>query len=62
MQTQLYKIISFILLSYTSIATPAISASNSVTSYEISGTSVTLSCISTSDSSGTGTYVWNLGG
>ena len=27
-----------------------------------SGTSVTLSCVSTSDSSGSGAYVWNLGG
>ena len=44
------------------VATPAISASNSVTSYEISGTSVTLSCVSTSDSGGSGSYVWNLGG
>ena len=44
------------------VATPAISASNSATSYEISGTSVTLTCSSTSDPSGSGTYEWKLGG
>ena len=43
-------------------ATPVISASNSATDYEIDGTSVTLSCVSTSDSGGFGAYVWNLGG
>ena len=45
-----------------SVATPSISASNSATSYEISGTAVTLTCMSTSDSGGVGVYVWKFGG
>ena len=53
---------SFLLYCYTSVATPTISASNGVISYEISGTSVTLTCESTSDSTGSGTYVWELDG
>ena len=44
------------------VATPAIYASNSAISYEISGVSVTLSCVSTSDSGGSGVYVWKLDG
>ena len=44
-----------------SVATPQITASDSATSYEISGTAVTLTCTSYSDSSGTGAYVWKLG-
>ena len=59
---QLNIFFSSFLLCYTSVATPTISASNGVTSYEISGTSVTLTCESTSDSTGSGTYVWELAG
>ena len=44
------------------LQTPVISASNSATTYEILGTSVTLTCESTSDSTGSGTYQWNLDG
>ena len=40
------------------VATPAISASNS----DNSGASVTLTCTSTSDSNGFGTYEWKLDG
>ena len=40
-----------------SAATPAISGP---TSYEISGTVITLTCMSSSDSSASGTYVWKL--
>ena len=47
---------------YFSVATPVISASNSATDYEISGTSVTLTCESTSDPSGSGKYLWKLDG
>ena len=42
------------------VATPTIAASNSDTSYEISGASVILTCTSTSDSDGIGTYIWKL--
>ena len=44
------------------VAIPNISASNGATSYEISGTSITLSCVSTSDSSGSGVYIWRFNG
>ena len=47
-------------INHITVATPDISASNGDTDYEISGPPVTLSCISSSDSSGTGTYVWKL--
>ena len=40
------------------VATPTISASNGSTKYIISGDTVTLTCSSTSDSGGTGTYEW----
>ena len=43
-----------------SVATPVITASNSASSYEIRGTTVTLTCISTSDSGGSGIYAWKL--
>ena len=51
-----------IKIDHITVATPAISASNSATSYEIHGASVTLSCVSTSDSDGSGTYVWKHNG
>ena len=42
-----------------SVATPTITEGGSVTSYEIAGTSITLTCTSTS---GSGTYAWKLDG
>ena len=56
------RLSTFVHVGDIAVETPAISASNSATSYEISGTSVTLSCVSASDSSGSGAYVWKLGG
>ena len=50
------------IFTHVSVATPTISASNGATDYEISGTSVTLTCESTSDPSGSGKYVWKLEG
>ena len=38
----------------------AITASNNANNYEVSGSSVTLTCMSTSDSNGYGTYEWKL--
>ena len=42
-----------------SVATPTITEGSSATSYEIAGTSITLTCTSTS---GSGTYAWKLDG
>ena len=42
-----------------SLSTPTITEGNSATSYEIAGTSITLTCTSTS---GSGTYAWKLDG
>ena len=42
-----------------SVATPTITEGSSATSYEIAGTSLTLTCTSTS---GSGTYAWKLDG
>ena len=47
---------------FISVGTPEISGSNSANSYEISGTSITLACMSQSDSSGSGIYEWKLNG
>ena len=44
------------------VAKPVIHASNAATSFNISGTSVTLTCVSASDFIGSGTYKWNLDG
>ena len=40
-----------------SVATPTITEGSSATSYEIAGTSITLTCTSTS---GSGTYAWKF--
>ena len=46
---------------FSSVATPTITASTD--SYETDGsTAVTLTCTSTSDVDGKGTYKWKLGG
>ena len=42
-----------------SVATPTITEGSSATSYEIAGTSITLTCTSTS---GSGTYAWKFDG
>ena len=42
-----------------SVAPPTITEGSSATSYEIAGTSITLTCTSTS---GSGTYAWKLDG
>ena len=42
-----------------SVATPTITEGSSATSYEIGGTSLTLTCESTS---GSGSYAWKLDG
>ena len=47
---------------YITVATPAITASNSSTNNDISGTSVTLTCMSQSDYDGSGAYIWKLDG
>ena len=44
---------------HVTVTTPGITGPSS---YEISGTSVTLSCGTISDSSGTGAYVWKFEG
>ena len=40
------------------VATPTITATNGATEYVINGDAVTLTCSSTSDAEGTGTYEW----
>ena len=64
MQNRIGKRLIFLLLkasniSVLSVATPTITEENSAISYEIAGTSITLTCTSTS---GSGTYAWKFDG